>query len=237
MQPVAIKVIVTAQLNCKHYMNDQKLIDEMTVRNDVCTLQNYNYEILHTMPKIVYMYDVFSSTECDIALKRTNNYHFVKAKAFNFEEDKSTVMDNRSNSLAHDFDARLSFIPERISQLFLHPMQNIEPVQVLRYDVGEEYKPHCDYFNYKKGPHIVDNDRVCTALTYLNDDFEGGGTWFPQLDITVQPKRGAVLYWEYYKSDPLSLHAGLPVESGVKYAATSWIRGEQIKPEDMERTK
>ena len=210
-------------------MNDEQLIEEMTIHER-------EFEILYTNPKIVHAYNVFSDYECGIAIDSMQDANYIKATAFDIKEKKSKIMSNRSNSLAHDHDARLRWMQHRISDIFLHPMDRIESMQVLRYEKGEEYKPHCDFFNYRGGKHVTENDRVATALTYLNEDFEGGGTWFPQLNITIQPKRGSVLYWEYYASDPLTLHAGLPVESGVKFAATSWIHGRKITAEEMAKT-
>ena len=36
---------------------------------------------------------------------------------------------------------------------------------------------------------------MLTLFLYLNDVEEGGGTHFPLLDITVQPKKGSALLW------------------------------------------
>ena len=69
------------------------------------------------------------------------------------------------------------------------------------------------------------NPRIATAITYLNEDFEGGETSFPLLNITIKPEKGSVLYFEYnneYKD--MTLHSGDKVKSGTKYIATSWIR-------------
>jgi len=56
-----------------------------------------------------------------------------------------------------------------------------------------------------------------------------GGTNFPQLDITVLPKRGKALLWpSVYNSDPMKMdsrtyHQALPVEEGTKFAFNGWI--------------
>ena len=67
-----------------------------------------------------------------------------------------------------------------------------------------------------------------TMLVYLNDDFEGGETAFPELRITIRPKRGEGLLFRNVdpqgRPDPLLLHAGVPVRSGVKLLASRWIR-------------
>ena len=69
--------------------------------------------------------------------------------------------------------------------------------------------------------------RQFTLLIYLNDDYKGGETDFPELHRRVKPARGkGVLFLNVdssYGEHPLSRHAGLPVTSGTKYIANQWI--------------
>lgn len=63
----------------------------------------------------------------------------------------------------------------------------------------------------------------------MSDVEEGGGTDFPDLGITVMPKRGRALLWpSVLDSDPSSIdsrtrHQALPVTAGLKYASNGWI--------------
>nr|WP_239094238.1 2OG-Fe(II) oxygenase [Bacillus sp. B15-48] len=52
-------------------------------------------------------------------------------------------------------------------------------MQVLNYWIGEEYKPHFDYFSPNKVDHDKGGQRVATFLIYLNDVKAGGETEFP----------------------------------------------------------
>jgi prolyl 4-hydroxylase len=97
-----------------------------------------------------------------------------------------------------------------------------EPLQILRYGVGGEYKPHFDSI-----PGFS-NQRALTMLVWLNEEYEGGETWFntPQLALKGQPG-DAVLFrnvGEDGRRDPKSAHAGLPVKEGEKLLASKWIR-------------
>jgi prolyl 4-hydroxylase len=71
--------------------------------------------------------------------------------------------------------------------------------------------------------------RILTFFLYLSDVEEGGGTNFPQLDITVMPKLGRALLWpstlnaEPMKKDGRMMHQALDVISGTKFAANGWI--------------
>src|SRR5690349_11300517 len=103
-----------------------------------------------------------------------------------------------------------------------------EPLQVLRYVPGQEYRPH---FDYLEG---VDNRRPWTALIYLNEDYEGGATRFVKTGLEVRGNTGDVLVFGNAgadgKREPLSEHAGLPVTTGTKYLATRWIREQRCIP-------
>jgi len=66
---------------------------------------------------------------------------------------------------------------------------------------------------------------------YLSDLPEGGGggTDFPRLGLTVQPKKGSAVLWSsVYNSDPMTsddrtYHQALPVLDGTKFAMNGWI--------------
>lgn len=57
----------------------------------------------------------------------------------------------------------------------------------------------------------------------------GGGTRFPLLDITVQPKKGNAVLWpsvvdeDIEKKDFRTDHEALPVVKGIKFGANAWI--------------
>ena len=100
-----------------------------------------------------------------------------------------------------------------------------EPLHILRYRPGQQYRPHHDAHGF--GP--VEQRRIATALLYLNDDYEGGETEFPQLGFRVQAGAGDLLIFHNLQPDKQPdmrmMHAGLPVTRGEKWVATRWIRG------------
>ena len=101
-----------------------------------------------------------------------------------------------------------------------------EPLQVLRYQPGQEYKPHIDAIPG------VDPQRILTVLVWLNDGYAGGETRFLEADLTVQGRRGDALLFvnvdEEGRPDPRAVHAGLPVTKGVKLLASRWIRSRPL---------
>ena len=103
-----------------------------------------------------------------------------------------------------------------------------EPLQVLRYRPGQEYKPHFDAIA------AADNQRVLTMLAYLNAGYAGGETLFLSTGLRVSGATGDVLMFRNAdadgRPDPHSQHAGLPVTSGEKLIASRWIRQRRFGP-------
>ncbi|HEX8644314.1 MAG TPA: 2OG-Fe(II) oxygenase [Allosphingosinicella sp.] len=103
-----------------------------------------------------------------------------------------------------------------------------EPLHILRYVPGQEYKPHLDALPG------VDNQRICTALVYLNGGYDGGDTVFPEIGLAVKGQPGDCLIFRNVRSDgrgdPRTRHAGTAVTAGVKWLATRWIRERPFDP-------
>lgn len=107
-----------------------------------------------------------------------------------------------------------------------------EALQGQRYDVGQEFKAHTDYFE----PGGMDYHQYCatagqrtwTAMIYLNEPIAGGGTRFKQIGKTFQPETGKLLIWNNRHADgrvnPATLHHGMKVRKGIKYVITKWYR-------------
>jgi prolyl 4-hydroxylase len=101
-----------------------------------------------------------------------------------------------------------------------------EPLQVLRYDVGQEFRPHSDALSHDP------NQRVLTTLVYLNQGYEGGETAFVQTGLAFRGAPGEALIFRNVdargRPDPRATHAGLPVRRGVKFLASRWIRARAL---------
>mmetsp|Transcript_5861 Transcript_5861/g.24223 ORF Transcript_5861/g.24223 Transcript_5861/m.24223 type:complete len:240 (+) Transcript_5861:869-1588(+) len=167
---------------------------------------------------------------------------------------KSGVVDADSgNSLYSEIRTSTgSFIPSGMNRMVQRIESRIatwsqiqpshgEPIQVLRYQAGQEYQAHYDYFFHESG---LANNRVATVLMYLSDVREGGETVFPIATIpvnrskdlfsrcgnigsSVKPAKGdAILFWSMKIGGELdggSNHAGCPVLHTEKWTATKWL--------------
>ncbi len=107
-----------------------------------------------------------------------------------------------------------------------------ETIQGQRYAVGQQFKPHHDYFHrseaYWEDMERCGGQRTWTAMAFLNMPEEGGQTAFPRAGIKVTPRLGNLLVWNNLDADglpnPATLHQGMPVMAGTKYVITKWHR-------------
>jgi prolyl 4-hydroxylase len=82
-----------------------------------------------------------------------------------------------------------------------------EPLRVYRYEVGHHFGLHSDQ-SYTRG----DARSLLTLLVYLDDDFDGGETEFPDEHTTISPCTGDALWFQH-----AVLHAGKHVTRGTKH--------------------
>jgi hypothetical protein len=113
----------------------------------------------------------------------------------------------------------------------------LEPMGIVRYHKGEEYKPHYDdfgpiYFYHRKYSDAnklnIAGNRVSTAIIYLNDDYTGGETEFILTGNIVIPETGKLIAWNNIDSQGRridnALHCGRMVEKGTKYIVSVHLR-------------
>ena len=159
--------------------------------------------------------------------------HMQSSKVVDRASGKAVLHEARTSSstfLKRGQTNLVTSIEQRISDLVGLPVENGEGLQVLRYDVGQEYRKHYDYFNPDREttPHHIKRggQRIATFLMYLNTPESGGETTFPHAGISVHANEGNALLFRYDTPSPdtKTLHAGTPVTSGVKWVATKWIR-------------
>lgn len=147
--------------------------------------------------------------------------------------------DGRTGSVAwikHDQTPIVRGLVKRVSNLVGVPVRHAESLQVVHYGETQEYKPHFDAYdmNTEKGKQRTakGGQRIVTALMYLNEVEDGGGTVFPKLDIEVDAKPGRIVIFhnladhalEDMTRHPRSLHGGSPVWGGQKWACNLWFR-------------
>lgn len=189
--------------------------------------------VLNNDPLIQVIDNFLSAEDCNYLIKKGGA---KLTRALVSSASGGEVSSGRTGSncwLSFEDDSSLKEIALAISSRVNIPLENSENMQLIYYSLGQEYKPHFDAYDLKsdRGIRCTKNggQRLVTALLYLNDVRKGGGTIFPKLDIIVEAKAGrALVFQNTLLNDsirhPLSLHGGLPVEEGEKWAVNLWFR-------------
>lgn len=193
--------------------------------------------LLSVKPPVVVFDNLFSKEE---ALSIINSGGSLRNS--NVQDDnnssgsKSTHRTGQLKELAYGENDVVSDIEKRIALLTGTEVYHGEPFQVIHYSTNERYLEHQDYFPPSSKVAQLDTwgNRYATFILYLNDDLEGGETVFPKLDLSVEPKVGRAVYFEYMDKKGVMtgdcLHAGSKVTSGDKWIATKWMREHPNPP-------
>ena len=142
--------------------------------------------------------------------------------------------------------ARTFFFPPRECDLVLAILQHRaaaltgiapqfhEPPSVISYEVGQEFRPHVDFIDPDIAAYRSELDRsgqrTATFVTYLNDDFDGAETVFPELALTFRGSPGDAIFFANVLPDDTpdrnTIHAALPPTRGRKWVLSQWIRNK-----------
>jgi predicted 2-oxoglutarate/Fe(II)-dependent dioxygenase YbiX len=107
-------------------------------------------------------------------------------------------------------DVRRHVLPLIVSEFGLKVCE-IGEAELVHYPPGGLFTPHSD-------ANVVKPYRAFSVLLYLNDDFQGGETAFPDLGFSCQPRKGRVLVFPSHMT-----HGGNPVTAGTKDIIVMWV--------------
>ena len=182
-------------------------------------------------PLIVVLDKVLSNQECDQLIEFSKDKLKRSKISSTGEEEVNEIRTSSSMFFQESENDILEELEKRISDIMCIPIEHAEGIQILRYTPGQEYKAHYDFFN--SASKAAKNNRISTLVIYLNDVEEGGETYFPKLNLSISPKKGSAVYFEYFYNNEdlneLTLHGGAPVIKGEKWVATQWMRKQKIR--------
>jgi prolyl 4-hydroxylase len=187
---------------------------------------------LSERPDVLLFPQLFTAAECDylvlVAEPRFQRTQVVDVTTYEEHEHASRTAHGSTIYWAVE-DPAIRALNRRLAAATGTEVGQGEPMQVLRYQPGQEYRPHHDALPG------VDNQRIATALVYLNEGYQGGETAFVETGLAVKGRKGDAIVFRNTlpggQPDPLALHAGRPVTAGVKLLASRWIRERlYVKP-------
>ncbi len=131
-------------------------------------------------------------------------------------------------------DMVLAIVQERAARLLGVPIACHEPPNAISYEPGQQYRQHADFIEpsvpqFQPELQLL-GQRVATVVTYLNDDFDGAETIFPDLDVKFRGEPGDAIFFANVLADGspdyLTSHAALPPTRGRKWVLSQWIRAK-----------
>lgn len=186
-------------------------------------------------PRIRVVENFVSPAVCDWLIEQARG-RLSRATIYDKKTGGTIEDGRRTNSqcdLGVDNSGVLTFIVRgRISAITQRPDAAMEIAKILHYEPGETFAIHFDYLNPNEPAYRAElgtrGQRTDTFLIYLNDDFEGGETHFPKIELSHRGKAGDAIWFlnvnENGRPDENTMHAGLPPTAGVKWLFSQWIR-------------
>jgi prolyl 4-hydroxylase len=141
---------------------------------------------------------------------RIINYY----KMINYNEKAASIM----------LDANVRCSQEIKKQYNLDKDVYPDTLQVVRWFPGMEQHPHADDMS---NTDIAGFDhRMFGTVLYLNNNYSGGHTFYPNFDFEIVPKQGTLAM---HPGDPEHLHGVTKIESGIRYTIASFWTYEKGK--------
>lgn len=180
-----------------------------------------------------------TSAECSWLIE-SGRGGLARAKIYRHDEAGHTVAESRTGADSDFTIARASVvlarIRERIQSALGLPSTHFEVAKLLHYEPGQKFSLHAD-FQDPAVPALAREiaqrgQRVATFLIYLNDDYEGGETEFPDVPLRYRGRCGDALMFRNVLPDGTpdhsSRHAGLPPSIGQKWLFSQWVRSRPV---------
>lgn len=206
-----------------------RLLDAMDLDADGNPASSSFAESLHAEPLVARIPDFMSADECAYVVSRGES--LLQPAVVVDPRSGRFVRDPVRNATTANFpfveeDPVLHALNRRIALATGTSAERGEPLQLLSYRPGEEYKLHSDALP------PGGNQRTDTFLVTLVDGFTGGETSFPRIGLNL---RGAVGEGFHFRNcdaqgraHPDAWHAGTPVRSGRKLMLSRWIRSQPL---------
>jgi len=148
----------------------------------------------------------------------------------------------RTNTMAlfdyANLDVVQFLVQSRMGLTCGYPMQHFELPMILHYEVGQQITPHFDFID-ANAPDYAEQireqgQRMVTFLLYLNDEYQGGETTFPELGIVHRGHTGGALFFynahQDLSPDRRMLHTGSPPTTGEKWIVSQFILSKRLRP-------
>ena len=178
--------------------------------------------------EIFYIDNFLDNDECQHLIKTIRSK--LRPSQLSSPDADEFFRTSKTCDLAELNDKIIQRIDDKICNLLQIGKDLSEPIQGQYYEVGQEFKPHTDFFE----DHELEvnggtlGQRSYTVMIYLNSTEQGGETAFPLINEEFSPSEGKAVIWCNLNTDlspnPFSMHHAKQVRKGYKAIITKWFR-------------
>ncbi len=179
-------------------------------------------------PMIVAIRRLFTPEQCALLVEaarrlpaRQDDNHFLDQRVQT--PDQLPEPEHRVCALMQQ--ARLLIQLELIGKL--RPPRRLwgDTSQLVRWEEGQYLDAHTDNLEPDGSPNQTPH-RAASAVVYLNDDYEGGETFFPGLGFRVRPEAGLAIA---FGAGASHVHGVTRLRRGRRYMMATWFTMEPAK--------
>jgi hypothetical protein len=170
-----------------------------------------------------------SQYEIDTILEFVKNTNVWEKTDSEFWNNRSITARNVYNSGNVEIGKMLYDIRERMSSVIVEKY-NIDAIypdlfQIIRWFDGMEQQPHADDMKNAGPGHEWFHHRDFGAIIYLNEDYSGGKTYYPQHNIEITPQSGKLAV---HPGDSNHIHGVTKISDGIRYTIASfWTKDRE----------
>lgn len=173
---------------------------------------------------------------------------FLCSRIDPWENSGSSFWDNRILNASTIYELHNKVLGEWLYELrgrignAITEMYNLEEpiypdlLQICRWFPGMEQQPHADDMSNVPEADPWFQHREYGSVIYLNTDYTGGHTYYPQHDFEIVPEVGKLAV---HPADPSHLHGVTKMDGGMRYTIASfWSRNEKfLSPWKIEKSE
>ena len=176
---------------------------------------------------IIEIDNYLSKSDCEYLLDFAKN-------STAWSDGGDSFWDNRIIHLASIPDNKVNDIYKKV----LRDIQNIiikeyrvnqiypDTIQIVKWNMGDSQDPHSDSINIDGTEHVTPW-RNFGSIIYLNDDYLGGETFYPNQNLEITPKSGKMVI---HPADLIFIHGVKEIMRGERYTMPSfWTTDEKHK--------
>ncbi|XP_017101557.3 prolyl 4-hydroxylase subunit alpha-2 [Drosophila bipectinata] len=183
-------------------------------------------EEINLDPYVVMYHEVLYETEIEELKKQSNHLQNGYADEKNGSMFRAVVA---QHSWWSDKSPIREKVNQRIKDMTGLDFPITDELQVANYGCGTYFKPHYDYTSdgYETPNSDTLGDRLGTIIFYASDVLQGGATVFPDIKVSIAPRKGSSVFWynlyDDGRPDIRSRHSVCPVINGDRWTLTKWI--------------